>query len=61
MQKKRLFKICAFVLALLVFVGITSLDVNAIGYTYDHKGKVIYSTDGFTASADAVSVKLLSR
>lgn len=50
MQKKRLFKICAFVLALLVFVGITSLDVNAIGYTYDHKGKVIYSTDGFTVN-----------
>ncbi len=50
MQKKRIYKICAFVLALLVFIGITSLDVNAIGYTYDHKGKVIYSTDGFTVN-----------
>ena len=50
MQKKRLYKICAFVLALFVFVGITSLDVDAIGYTYNHKGKVIYSTDGFTVN-----------
>ena len=26
------------------------INVNATGYTYDHKGKVIYSTEGFTVN-----------
>lgn len=50
MQKKRLFKVLTFVLATILFLAITSADVSAIGYTYDHKGKVIYSTDGFTVN-----------
>ena len=50
MQKERLFKILTFVLATILFLVITSADVSAIGYTYDHKGKVIYSTDGFTVN-----------
>ena len=50
MQKKNVIKICAFVLSIFLCVFMLSLNVDAIGYTYDHKGKVIYSTDGFTVN-----------
>ena len=50
MQKKNLIKICAFVLSFFLGVFVLSTDVSAVGYTYDHKGKVIYSTDGFTVN-----------
>ena len=50
MQKKNVIKICAFVLSIFLCVSLLSLNVDAIGYTYDHKGKVIYSTDGFTVN-----------
>ena len=50
MQKKNIIKFCTFVVSILLAVCIFSLDANAIGYTYDHKGKVIYSTDGFTVN-----------
>ena len=55
MQKKNFIKICTFVMSALLLVFAFSIrgniiDVNAVGYTYNHKGKVIYSTDGFTVN-----------
>lgn len=50
MQKKNSIKICTFVLSIFLCIFALSLNVDAIGYTYDHKGKVIYSTDGFTVN-----------
>ena len=55
MQKKNIIKIFTFVITALLLVFAFSIrgkiiDVNAVGYTYDHKGKVIYSTDGFTVN-----------
>lgn len=37
-------------LALFAFSVFGIVNVNATGYTYDHKGKVIYSTEGFTVN-----------
>ena len=48
MRKKLTIKLLIVVLVLLATIGI--VNVNATGYTYDHKGKVIYSTDGFTVN-----------
>lgn len=55
MQKKNFIKICTFVMASILLLFVFSIrgkiiDVNAVGYTYNHKGKVIYSTDGFTVN-----------
>ena len=48
MRKKLTIKLLIVALVLLATIGI--INVNATGYTYDHKGKVIYSTDGFTVN-----------
>ena len=48
MRKKLTIKLLIVALVLLATIGI--VNVNATGYTYDHKGKVIYSTDGFTVN-----------
>lgn len=34
--------------------SITTASVNAVGYTYSHSGKPIYSTVGFSVSADGI-------
>ena len=47
-MKKKFYKILAFVLAFLSFTTIVSVD--GLGYTYDHKGNVIYSTEGLTVN-----------
>ena len=47
-MKKRYFKVLSFVLALMCFF--TVANVNGLGYTYDHKGNVIYSTEGLTVN-----------
>ena len=47
-MKKRYIKILSFILALLSFWTVAS--VNGLGYTYDHKGNVIYSTEGLTVN-----------
>ena len=47
-MKKRYIKILSFILALLSFWTVATVD--GLGYTYDHKGNVIYSTEGLTAN-----------
>lgn len=47
-MKKNLFKVCVFILTIMCFY--TALSVDATGYTYDHNGKVIDSTEGFTVN-----------
>ncbi len=47
-MKKRYIKILSFILALLSFWTVASVD--GLGYTYDHKGNVIYSTEGLTVN-----------
>lgn len=47
-MKKRYFKILSFILAAMCFF--TVANVNGLGYTYDHKGNVIYSTEGLTVN-----------
>ncbi len=48
-MKKHVYKICIFLLticSLFTFVGVNASS----GYTYDHKGNVISSTEGFTVN-----------
>ena len=50
-MRKYLYKSLIAVIAILCLISLFSIDVNAsIGYTYDHKGKPIYSTEGFTVN-----------
>ncbi len=48
MRKNLILKFLIVALVLLATFGI--VNVGATGYTYDHKGKVIYSTEGFTVN-----------
>lgn len=48
MRKNLTIKFLIVALVLLATFGI--VNVKATGYTYDHKGKVIYSTEGFTVN-----------
>ena len=47
-MRKTLVRISIFVLTLIV-VGFVAVSAST-GYTYDHKGNVIYSTEGFTVN-----------
>jgi len=51
MRRKNLIKkLLILTIAALAIFGLVNIKVDATGYTYDHKGKVIYSTDGFTVN-----------
>jgi len=49
-MKKKVFKTLVLVVAFFLFIGVSSISTFATGYTYDHKGNVIYSTEGFTVN-----------
>lgn len=48
MKRRTLTFILTF--ALVLVLGFTFISIKGIGYTYDHGGKVIYSTEGFTVN-----------
>ena len=48
---KKIYKILSFALLIGCVIALGSMNVLAdTGYTYDHKGKLIYSTEGFTVN-----------